>query len=119
MGKTLKAYVTVGYKTYEPGEELPDDVDAASLDPSLFEDGGDHDDEVVAGPGQVGPPESDEDRKAREDKEAKLKTDRDRKAKARADKKAADDAAALQAAQDAEAKRQAEADAAAKQGGGN
>jgi len=115
MAKELKGYVTVADHTYGPGESLPDDVDTSALDSSLFEDSDpaeDHDNEEVAGPGQVGPPESDEDRKAREDKEAKLKADRDRKAKKRADDKAAADAAALKAAQDAEAKRAAE-------GGGN
>jgi hypothetical protein len=116
MAKELKGYVTLGDRTYGPGESLPDDVDASALSPELFKDGDEHDDEVVAGPGQVGPPESDEDRKAREDKEAKLKADRDRKAKKRADDKAAADAAALKAAEDAEAKRAAEE--AAAQGGG-
>jgi hypothetical protein len=122
MAKTLTRYVTFNHPdggmsaTFGPGDELPDWASTDGFPPEYLE-GGDtddeaHDAEVAAGPGQVGPPESDEDRKAREDKEAKLKADRDRKAKKRADDKAAADAEALKAAQDAEAKRAAE-------GGGN
>lgn len=124
MAKKLKGYVTLGDRTYGPGEELPEDTDTSALDPALF-DGGDsadeaHDAAVVSGPGQVGPAETEE-----EAAEKRREADRVRKATKRAaDKKAADDAAALKAAEEAEAKRQAEEETARKaaeqgQGGGS
>lgn len=122
MGKKLAGYVTATHpetgdsRTYGPGEDLPDwlDADAPHLKELLEKDDMDED-ELVSGPGVVGAPEeTEEDRKKRE--AARKKAYRDRKAKEKAD------ADAVQAAQEAEAKRAAEEEAtrkAAEQGGGS
>jgi hypothetical protein len=127
MGQKLKVYATFnrpeggGSETFGPGDELPEWVDTTDFPDEVLEGGDDadeaHDNEEVSGPGQVGPPETEEERAERV-----READRNRKASKRAaDKKAAEDAAALKAAEEAEAKRVAEEEAARKaaEGGGS